>query len=609
MVVGVFIGCENTFRKKAEYIFNQFFSVLGILYQILSDMHDVDEKVHQLIISYGKYIQDYPNKCIINIFHRDTNERNNEWYHQLYESQPPEVSYIFTRNNDKIPYLYPYVSFDQSIGRTLYEYADANDKSNVAVQSIEIESGLIINVGFDLVKSAFFLLSREEEELMCNEHDLYNRFSARLSVAHKNDFIHIPVIDEYIKIINELIFFGFEKIKMPLIQKCPWPQNKDFAVCLTHDVDRIKKWTVRRILSQFVSSGMSLFKLEIKQSVNKLTSAIKSVLKDPYWTFEEILIAEEKYGFKSSFYFCANGNHELDPKYNVNSKKIMRLISDIYKKGCEVGLHGSFDSYNDYELLSKEKRVMEKSTGIEINGIRQHYLRFKYPNTWRLQEKIGFKYDTTLGYADKLGFRAGTAFPFYPFDLQKNRVINVLEIQLTIMDATFKWYLKVTSKDAFIQIKKLLETVEKTRGVAVLLWHTNVFGNEDNPGWGEVYYKILEYLAGQNAWVTSCKEITDWWIARESLKVVEISFDGATMKLTYTAEEDIRDIYLRINTFNRNCRVSVDGIDHYKVKSASEMIYLEMNHIIAGSFFTINIDFSENRPNSCRGYVNEHPFC
>lgn len=579
MAVGVFVGCEENFRKRAEYMFNQMFSMLGISYQLLSDMHDVDENVHHLIISYGTYIlKNYPNKCIINIFHEDANEKNNEWYHQLYESQPPEVSYIFTQTNDKIPYLYSHVSFDEKIGRALYEYANANDKPNVAVQSIESERGLIINIGFDLVKSAFFLLSREEE-LMCNERDAYNRFSAKFSVAHRNNFITIPVIDEYIKILNELIALSFEKIKIPLIQKCLWPQNKDFAVCLTHDVDCIKKWTRRSCLSQFMSSGISLFKRELKQSINELIPAIKSVLKDPYWTFEEILIAEEKYGFKSSFYFCASGPHKVDPEYNIHSKKIKRLISDIYKKGCEVGLHGSFDSYNDYELLFKEKQSMEKSTGLEIMGIRQHYLRFKYPDTWRLQEKIGFKYDTTLGYADEMGFRASTTFPFYPYDLQGNRVINVLEIPLTIMDATLKGYLKVAPKDAFIQIKNLLETVKKSRGVAVLLWHNDVFDNEDNPGWGEVYYKSLEYLAGQNAWVTSGKEIADWWITRNSLKCIDVEISKDKNKWSFRAEKDIESIWFKISGLNNKDNVFVEGAKSYKIRNINNTLYLEIENI------------------------------
>lgn len=585
MVVGVFIGCENIFRKKAEYMFNQMFSVLGIPYQILSDMQDVDENVHHLIISYGAYIlKDYPNKCIINIFHEDTNGKNNERYHQLYESQPPEVSYIFTRTNKKIPFLYTCVSLDSSKGRILYRYA--KDKSNVAVQAIETEMGLIINVGFDLVKSAFFLLSREEE-LKCDERDAYNRFSAKFSVAHKNNFIQVAVIDEYIKILNELITLGFEKLKIPLIQKCLWPQNKDFAVCLTHDVDHIKKWTHRSILYQLIAPGISLFKLKFKQSINELTSAIKSVLKDPYWTFGRILIAEEKYGFKSSFYFCANGNHELDPKYNINSKKIKRLISDIYKKGCEIGLHGGFDSYNDYELLSKEKKIMDKSTGLEIVGIRQHYLRFKYPDTWRLQERIGFEYDTTLGYADKIGFRASTAFPFHPYNLQKKTVINILEIPLTIMDETLNWYLKVTSEEAIIEIKNLLETVKKNSGVAVLLWHNNVFDNEDNPGWGEVYYKTLEYLAGENAWVTSGKEIAEWWIARDSLKFADIEISENKIKWIFRAGLDIESIWFKIKGLNNKEDVSVGGAKIYIIRNINNSIYLEIENINKGKVFTI----------------------
>ena len=56
-------------------------------------------------------------------------------------------------------------------------------------------------------------------------------------------------------------------------------------------------------------------------------------------------------------------------------------------------------------------------------GGRQHYLRWKSPDTWRILEKTGLKYDVTLSFADHEGFRCGICFPYKPFDVVENRIL------------------------------------------------------------------------------------------------------------------------------------------------------------------------------------------
>jgi len=85
---------------------------------------------------------------------------------------------------------------------------------------------------------------------------------------------------------------------------------------------------------------------------------------------------------------------------------------------------------------------LEKVLGKKIVGYRNHYLKFKVPETWGLPKEAGFKYDTTLGYADCVGFRNGMCHPFKPFDLNINSYINILEIPLIIMDRTLFDYMK-----------------------------------------------------------------------------------------------------------------------------------------------------------------------
>ena len=106
---------------------------------------------------------------------------------------------------------------------------------------------------------------------------------------------------------------------MKLEYKPFWPDGKKFAVCLTHDVDRVKK--TYQYITHFVKT--------------KDFYHIKSFFTrqhDPYWNFEKIMQNEEKYGVRSTFFFL-NGSKQfsvLRPdewkvslgRYNFNEKKL-----------------------------------------------------------------------------------------------------------------------------------------------------------------------------------------------------------------------------------------------------------------------------------------------
>ena len=46
----------------------------------------------------------------------------------------------------------------------------------------------------------------------------------------------------------------------------------------------------------------------------------------------------------------------------------------------------------------------------------------------------------------------------------------------------------------------------------MLLWHNSSFDPLCGwAGWKEVYERVLEHISEQNAWVTSGREIVEWW--------------------------------------------------------------------------------------------------
>lgn len=329
-------------------------------------------------------------------------------------------------------------------------------------------------------------LFSKKEEYSPKQLDTHERFIYANSV-HKD--IQNPNVSKY------LVQNGFE---------VEYPGNKKFAVCLTHDIDDIYPPLSHTLLSSVCCLKNLNFNDLKKQTLWKIQDKKKS----PYINFRQIMELEDKYDAKSSFYFITAKEDPRRFRYNVEDiENDLRFISD---SGWEVGLHGGYYSYNDFEKIAKEKDRLEIVLGHEIIGFRNHYLRFEVPHSWELLSKAGFRYDTTFGYSDMVGFRNGMCHPFKPYNLNENKKIDILEIPLVVMDVAL-FDVATSFEDAWKYTKSLIDTVEEYNGIITFLWHNNVFNCPFRTSWGILYEKILEYCHGKNAWMTSGEEIFNWW--------------------------------------------------------------------------------------------------
>lgn len=310
--------------------------------------------------------------------------------------------------------------------------------------------------------------------------DRYDRFPYYLS-RHRNVFN--PTISEF------LSFNNFDP---------EYPENKNFAVCLTHDIDMVYP-------RRSVSSARELIQGKLADAFRVALSGVKKSW-NPLMNFREIMNLEEKYGAISSFYFLALDPGEKDFAFRIED--LENEIGNISDKGWEVGLHGGHESYNNPEDMAQKKKKLERVLGKDVIGYRNHYLKFRTPDTWELLSKTGFRYDSTFGYADCAGFRNGICHPFRPYNLETGKEIEILEIPLIIMDRTIlEGYMKLNFEKAWEITKQLVDTVEKYRGVITILWHNTEMRGDKL----KFYENVLKYCSGKNAWLTSGEEICNFW--------------------------------------------------------------------------------------------------
>ena len=481
------------FSVPIEYTFALIFSIYGVSYRIVPfhqfspEDYDSDETV---VISYGREHMEISGKKQVHIYASDFFGSKNYLGAQSMPQTP------LGRYGD-LPVIY-----------------SGSGKLNGWVKA----SRNSFETNIDVIASSFFMVSRYEE-VVIDTRDPNNRFSAKTSLAYKEGFLGRPIVSEYV----ELLWKWSHSLEPNLERKAFWTENKDFAVCLTHDVDSLKKYSTIR--PPVLDIGRAILKRRnLQMALNIAEDYLGSLLhykRDPFDTFDYMLNLEKRCGFKSSFYFMACGASKFDGDYSITEPGVIKLIQSIESQGCEVGLHASYNTYDNLEAMTSEKYRLDRLVSNKSYGCRQHGLRWKTPDTWRIQEKLGLLYDTSLSFADHIGFRCGICFPFRPFDVAENRMLNIWELPLIVMEGSLQHpnYQNLSPQQAYQEITKLIRVVRKYSGVFVLLWHNSSFDPLEWAGWKEIYERVMNHLAGQNAFVASGRKIIAEWKRRLSCRL------------------------------------------------------------------------------------------
>jgi len=211
---------------------------------------------------------------------------------------------------------------------------------------------------------------------------------------------------------------------------------------------------------------------------------------------------EEKYDAISTFFFMAENPWEQDYTYDIED--LEPEIKNIINRGWEVGLHGGHTTYLNPNDMREKKERLEKVTRKPVFGYRNHFLRFRVPDSWEYLSQAGFQYDSTVGYADCAGFRNGMCHPYRPIDLNTNKEIDIFEIPLILMDITLdQTYMRLEGKSKWEFIKMLIDRNSKCHGLLTILWHNSSIRGQNL----EIYRKILEYCYEKGACMTSCEKI------------------------------------------------------------------------------------------------------
>lgn len=335
---------------------------------------------------------------------------------------------------------------------------------------------------FDILAATFYLLSRYEEYLP-HQKDSYGRYAHGNSLAFKENFLNVPLIN---------IWIG--EFRKSLQNKFPNSQfhNSQFRFLPTYDIDEAYSYKYK---SWWRTTG-ALCKALLKGQWSRITERRKVLsgeLQDPYDSFEWMNELHKKYQLKPRYFFLvAEKTGKYDRNILPKEKALQQLIAQHAEK-YETGVHPSWQSGDDTSLIKSEIQSIENITGKKITSSRQHFIRLSLPQTFRQLIDAGIKEEFSMGYGSINGFRASVTSAFYWYDLEKEETTDLLLYPFCYMDANSYYEAKVTPQEALKEMQHYYREVKKVNGLLITLWHNTYLGTDRMyKGWRESYEQFIK---------------------------------------------------------------------------------------------------------------------
>lgn len=331
---------------------------------------------------------------------------------------------------------------------------------------------------FDIFSAIFYLVSRYEE-YNNKAKDKWNRFPAKESFAYKNNFLHLPVVDIWLK-----EFFHQLSTHHSLLAI-----HRKTTTQFTYDIDVAYAYKGRNIIRQGGSAFKDVLRIN-PYNLAQRTAVLAGYLEDPFDTYDYILqesinplffflLSEKKTGY----------DHNIDPKNRI----LKKLAITLYRK-TSIGIHPSFYSTETPKKLTREKKILEAFIGVPVMRSRQHYLKFRIPDLYHHLLHNHIHEDYSMAYPEMPGFRAGTCTPFYFFDVEKDTATSLKIFPSPIMESTFRDDMIMPAEEALPLFIQYFDEVHKVNGHFIPIFHNDTLAANNKQHFRWLHQQILQYI-------------------------------------------------------------------------------------------------------------------
>lgn len=335
---------------------------------------------------------------------------------------------------------------------------------------------------FDIFAAAFYLITRYEE-MTVHLKDVQGSYAPKQSLAVRHNFIEMPVIDHWVFRLHQQLDAHF--LDFPKLQKKNPKWKFIFEMALPY---RYLKRSLFAAISDFFSA---LFRLHLIHILNQFAVSLR-LKKDPYDTYGRFEYLSKIHHWEPHFFvlYCDNTLYESTTNiHNASYQLLIKGLSDFSR----VSLLLSYEAQRARKFLRKDISNLSNLTHRPITAVRMHRGLVHGHRSYSLLGDEEITSDFSMGYSDLIGYRAGTAVPFYYFDLA-----NEIQLPLILYPvvATAVGLKRQVPENAFLKLQQLYEQLPLPTA-----WHCVAFTNEilnenkSNVTWANAFIKYLAWHA------------------------------------------------------------------------------------------------------------------
>lgn len=332
------------------------------------------------------------------------------------------------------------------------------------------------DIPFDIFSAAFYLLSRYEE-YMPHVRDDFGIFPVEESLAFKNEFLTIPVVDRWAYQFKEALKQHFPETDFPY---------RSFSVKNIMMIAELYRYREKGLMRNVFGGIRDVFRLKLKNAFRRIRTQLL-LAHDPYDVYDEVLKYSKQHKISWEFMFqlsdysvyCKNLGHN-----NLQYHSMIKSMGDYGRIGLLIG----YEAIRDIAVLREEKKRWEAIVNRDVEAAASPFYGINLPHLYNNYDELEIVRDYSMGYPDMIGFRAGTCSPFLYYDLNLERISPLTLYPVAINSVAFK-------RRSFFEIKTVLERLH-TQVKAVDGQLYIAFKNSDfqEGKLREKYFQILEKM-------------------------------------------------------------------------------------------------------------------
>ena len=308
---------------------------------------------------------------------------------------------------------------------------------------------------------AFYLLTNYEEYLPECPKDQHGR------IIHEQSFVVRHQLHKQATV--QRIALHYKNILSTQQPGFKWKENT-YRFLPTFDIDIAYAYKGKTFLHFCGALGKAVLTLQWGIAKQIIKARHQQVFQDPYDVYDIEKQLCKQHQLQAIYFFLTSDRTQYDRNISPHSPYFSDLVQKL-KTNATIGIHPSYHSKNENDIIIV-KNILEEKGQVKIQSSRQHFLKVKFPDTFRNLIAAGITDDYSLGFYDRIGFRNGMAIPFPFFDVENNTTTKLMLHPLLLMDSAAVQELGMEEKYQK-EITQLIQEVKTVGGEMIALWHSN----------------------------------------------------------------------------------------------------------------------------------------